>query len=274
MDQCQHVFDSLVCVCDAQKNSIKLLSKMNHCAKFLRAIDAIYEAFSVHIKGASYERKTAEEAIGLVRHWKTVLEEHAYQIRAESNITVALNGPQGNVSAKTVNPVQLIEWVLGRLADIQGEYDYQALDLLRCMTLDVENCHATVDSKNVNMYKLEYARSFGATMKESVARATSWAAYCNTSRRSWYLKPDTTGSLHDVPLMRPLSVVNLPANDCDLLRNWASAYGAAVRQRTVRRETATAKHGTLPEYLYQRHLEVGDKVNLNVGVDEGRSERA
>ena len=29
-----------------------------------------------------------------------------------------------------------------------------------------------------------------------------------------------------------------------------------------------AKHGTLPEYLYQCHLEVGDKVNLNFGVDE------
>ena len=29
-----------------------------------------------------------------------------------------------------------------------------------------------------------------------------------------------------------------------------------------------AKHGTLPEYLYQRRLEVGDKVNLNFGVDE------
>ena len=29
-----------------------------------------------------------------------------------------------------------------------------------------------------------------------------------------------------------------------------------------------AKHGKLPEYLYQRHLEVGDKVNLNFGVDE------
>ena len=73
-------FDSVVYVCDAQTNSIKLLSKMNHCAKFLRAIDAIYEAFSVHSKGASYEKKTAEEAIGFIRHCKTVLEEHAYQI--------------------------------------------------------------------------------------------------------------------------------------------------------------------------------------------------
>ena len=44
---------------------------------------------------------------------------------------------------------------------------------LKNMTLDVENCHATVHSKKVDMSKLEYARSFGATMKESVKRATS-----------------------------------------------------------------------------------------------------
>ena len=68
---------------------------------------AIYEGFSVHNMGASYEKKTAEEAIGLVHHCKTVLEEHAYQIRAESNITGVLNDPQGHVSAKTVNSVQL-----------------------------------------------------------------------------------------------------------------------------------------------------------------------
>ena len=95
-------FDSVVYVCDAQTNNIKLLSKMVHCAKFLGAIGAIYEASSVHSKGASYEKKTAEEAIGLVRRCKTVLEEHAYQIRAESKIIGALNGPQGHVSAKTV----------------------------------------------------------------------------------------------------------------------------------------------------------------------------
>ena len=61
----------------------------------------------------------------------------------------------------------------GDLENILGEYDYQALDLKSCMTLDVENCHATVYSKKVNLSKLEYARSFGATMKESVKHATS-----------------------------------------------------------------------------------------------------
>ena len=37
-------------------------------------------------------------------------------------------------------------------------------------------------------------------------------------------------------------------------------YGAAVRQSTVRQETTMAKHGTLQEFLYRRHLELGDQV--------------
>ena len=37
-------------------------------------------------------------------------------------------------------------------------------------------------------------------------------------------------------------------------------YGVAVRRRTVRQETTMAKHGTLPEFFYQRHLEVDDQV--------------
>ena len=77
-----------------------------------------------------------------------------------------------------------MEWGLERLTDILGEYDYQALNLLSCMTLDVENYQATVHSKKANLSKPEYARSFGATVKESVKRATSWAAYYHTSRKS------------------------------------------------------------------------------------------
>ena len=99
-----------------------------------------------------------------------VTEEAQEAIRAESNITGALNGPQGHVSAKTVNSVQFMGWGLLRLPNILRDYDYQALivNLLSCMILDVENCHATVHSKKVNMSKLKYARWFGATMKESI----------------------------------------------------------------------------------------------------------
>ena len=85
------------------------------------------------------------------------MEEAQEAIRAESNITGALNGPQGHVSAKTVNSVQFMGWGQLRLANILRDYDCQALivNFLSCMTLDVENCHATVHSKKVNMFKLK-----------------------------------------------------------------------------------------------------------------------
>ena len=52
---------------------------------------------------------------------------------------------------------------------------------IQCMTLDIEKFHASVHTKQLNISMLEYARSFGATMKESIKRLTHWAAYCHTS---------------------------------------------------------------------------------------------
>ena len=69
---------------------------------------------------------------------------------------------------------------LETLANILEQYEYKHLNLLSCITLDIENCHPTVHRKKVKMSKLEYARSFGATIKESVKRAARWAAYIIT----------------------------------------------------------------------------------------------
>ena len=44
-------FDSVVYVCDAQTNTIKICSKVRECAHFLKAIGCLYQAFSVHNKG-------------------------------------------------------------------------------------------------------------------------------------------------------------------------------------------------------------------------------
>ena len=46
------------------------------------------------------------------------------------------------------------------------------------------------------------------------------------------------------------------------MRNYACTYGAAVRQRTTRQETTMAKHGTMPEMLYQRKLVITEKTNF------------
>ena len=109
--------------------------------------------------------------------------------------------------------------------------------LLSCMTLDVENCHSTVHTKQANMSMAEYARSFGITMKESIKRVTKWTAYYHTSRKSWYPKPEETVPFWEVPIIQPLPTVQMAKPQCDALRDWASVYGAAVRQRTVRQET-------------------------------------
>ena len=109
----------------------------------------------------------------------------------------------------------------------------------------------------------EYARSFGITMKESIKRITKWAAYYHTSRKSWYPKPEETVPFWEVPIIQPLPIVQMSKPNCEALRDWASSYGAAVRQRTVRQETTMAKHGTLPEYMYQRQCITSDRpINI------------
>ena len=55
------------------------------------------------------------------------------------------------------------------------------------------------------------------------------------------------------------------------MRDWASSCGAAVRQRTVRQETTMAKHGTLPEYIYQRHC-ISAERPINVSFEEPEEE--
>ena len=119
------------------------------------------------------------------------------------------------------------------------------------MTLDVKNFHSTVHIRQVNMSMMEYARSFELTMKESVKRVTQWAAFCHASRKSWYPKPKETMPFSKVPLIKPLPIVDMFKANFDIMRNWASAYGAAVRQRTVRQETTMAKHEILPEFICQ-----------------------
>ena len=55
------------------------------------------------------------------------------------------------------------------------------------------------------------------------------------------------------------------------MRDWASSYGVAVRQRTVCQETTMAKHGTLPEYIYQRHC-ISAERPINVSFEEPEEE--
>ena len=46
------------------------------------------------------------------------------------------------------------------------------------------------------------------------------------------------------------------------MRGWATAFGSAVWQRTVRQETTIAKHGSLPECMHQFTNAVTARVHL------------
>ena len=180
---------------------------MVECAEFLNSIGQLYDAFSIHCKGATYSVKSADEALSLVRQCKKLLDRNTNEIRMQTGITTTIYRPQGHVSAKTIASVALVEWGLQtlRLYTNLEPFNYSATNLLSSMTLDVENCHSTVHIKQVNISMMEYCRSFGLTMKESVKRVTHWAAHYHTSRKSWYPKPEETIPFSKVPLIKATS---------------------------------------------------------------------
>lgn len=161
-------FDNVVFVCDAQTNSVKIITKMEECARFLGAIGCLFKAFSVHEKGVQYTVQSIEEAILLVQRCNTVMEENTVDIRRTTGIKTTLNGPEGHVAARTVASLSLIEKGLSKLADHLKTFNYKHVNLLSCVTLDVENCHSIVHTKQANMSMAEYCKAFGTTMKESI----------------------------------------------------------------------------------------------------------
>ena len=60
------------------------------------------------------------------------------------------------------------------------------------MTLEVEH------RKHFTLSELQDAQAFCSTMKEDAKHHTSWAAFYNTSRTSWYPPSETTVNLLDL----------------------------------------------------------------------------
>ena len=164
---------------------------------------------------------------------------------------------------------------------------YEKADLLSCLTLDVEHLHATSHRKHPLMSKKEYCRSLGNTAKESMKRLpTSSFFYFTSVKRPWYPKPQRMTDLCDLSVIEPLPDVKMNASDVEEMWTFASTFGAAVRQRTNRQETTMSRHGTMPEYIYQRTLEWTDdavvvdfaadlaeqRERINESEDEGQDE--
>ena len=131
------------------------------------------------------------------------------------------------------------------------------------MTLDVENLHSVVHHKSEVSTALQYAHDFSSTAKESPKRAKAWSAYYYTSRWSWYPVPERSLGLFEILSMSQASVVKASKDEISMMREWATAHGSSVRQRTVRQETTMARVGTLPDFLYQKKIEVGERIDVS-----------
>ena len=129
-----------------------------------------------------------------------------------------------------------------------------ALNLLSCMTLDVENIHSVVHHKDPLCTVFDYARNFGNAAKEVLKRTTHWAVIYFTNPK--YPVPKHAMFLSSIP------AVPMTPQCMQVVRDWTQTFGAAVRQHPVRQETTMARAGTLPSYLYQREVRPVETVSL------------
>ena len=261
-------FGSVVYVTDVMAASVCLITNIEKTVEFLRAVGTLYKAFSIHGKGKKYNTYPLTEASQLIKHCADFLEDNEKQIRSSvtSKLPSALMGPHGSVASKTIKSVGLIQWAVDRLMRITSEYNYNEASLLSCMTLDVEHLHATTHFKNPVMSMLEYSRSFGTSVKESIKRLSDWGVYYFTKDTSWYPLPENSIKFTDMHTMKPLPPVELSADKVTQLKDFSGTYGRCVRQLSNRQTTTKAKAGTLPHTCYDNN-HVGERVALTVTDD-------
>ena len=169
-------FANVVYVCDAQPNSVKIVTPLFETAKILNALGHLNDAFSVHkkSKGQSVPLRTLAQAVEKFGQWKDALSEFEHSVRCvEGCSEISLHRPQGMVSAATVKSVVLLHWGLGRIESVLSALSFPYTNLLCCITLDVDHLHSTFHIKHPLLSKKEYCRDFGNIIKETTMRLSS-----------------------------------------------------------------------------------------------------
>ena len=138
------------------------------------------------------------------------------------------------------------------------ELGYDATNLLSCMTLDVENLHSVVHHKSGVSTALQYIRDCGSTAKESLKQTTAWSAYYYTSRGLWYPVPERSLAMFEIPSMSQTSVVKASKGEISMIGS-----GQDHMDLLYGKEVTMARAGTLPDFLYQKEIEVGERINLS-----------
>ena len=233
-------FDCNLFVWGTKLREISTVTGLQGTCEFLSVIGKLYQCFGVHkkhqvvtpLEADKYE-ETLMSAASYIKHSVDEVRE------VTENQKKSLNGPDGTVASKTVDSVQMIaDGVLqldGNLQAVNGEYK---VNLESCMTEQVESLHATDHHKHdAGAHVLDYARSFGNTVKEGLKRTTIWSTYYFTNKNSHYPIPTNSLRFWNKPLLPPLPAVSTSDVHQDFMTEWARNNGKTVRQRTVGQET-------------------------------------
>ena len=102
-----------IVISESSTSYIKLITPLKRTAEFLDALQNLAKAFSLHEKHASYSLKTIDEAMKLVEQCVSVTPNNIDHIRHDRNLGLkSLNGPEGSVSAATVDSLHLLDFGL------------------------------------------------------------------------------------------------------------------------------------------------------------------
>jgi hypothetical protein len=250
--------------CDSQNGEVVLITGLQGTCVFLSSIGKMFRAFSIHKKHnflAPLPTVVCGDNLKSVADYITLSVDKVKALTGKNTT----NGPDGTVSSKTLTSVRMVADGVQKLNEnIQMlNEDYQ-IDMASCMTGQVESIHSTHHHKNqAGAHVIDYARSFGNTVKEGLKRTTRWAAHYYTNKKSYYPIPSNSIMFWDIPFLPPLPPIEMSDENQEYMREWARDNGKSVRQRTVRQETTKYKAGTLPLNMYETHNPVGQRIQFH-----------
>ena len=236
-------FDNVVFITDIDTNRVNVITPLINTSEFLKYVRNFYKAFSIHNKGDRYELQTVKDAANTVNNFESYLSTLTQNIRSKVNkkLSKHLNGPEVSVAGVTMKSVQLISSGLNRLNEITEDYSYRNVNLLSCLTLNVEHFHSSTHFKSTVLSMQQYCRQFGSTVKESIKEISKWSARYYTGKY-WYQPQDDAINLKDMPLfenktIKKLEQSKIEIRGCSIITSsmwdgWVSAFFVILRTKT------------------------------------------
>ena len=104
---------AVVYVTDGTSASVNIITKFEKNAQFLRALGGLYDAFSVHLKGAKYIRHNLLDSLALIVPCFSFLNENQKDIRSsfQTQLPANLQEPEGNIASNQLFLCGLFNWV-------------------------------------------------------------------------------------------------------------------------------------------------------------------